>query len=167
LEAANLSAENRANVLIWLKRDRANDRTETQFVSSLAIIRQCLEPAFLWLIAHNQRAEQIARAQGWLRDPEPEALPVSAPIAAVVEAMAPDPEARARPVEDFTAAFEAKHGRKPGALSPERLAEIRRANPGLQKLAESAPVPKPPKQPPQPVAAAGGARRPVEPLQWD
>jgi hypothetical protein len=167
LDRAAMSAEDRANVMVWLKHDEANDLSARDFTMRLDVIRQCGHAGYQWLIGWSRRAKEIARAQGWLRDPEPEALPVSAPIAAVVEAMAPEPEPKPQPVEDFTAAFEAKHGRKPGALSAERLAEIRRANPGLQALADSAPVPKPPKQPPQPVAAAGGARRPVEPLQWD
>lgn len=68
LAQASLSPEDRMAVTVWLQRDAEAFLSQRDMVGRLAVIRQANAAGFQWLVAHNMRAQDIARDRGWLRE---------------------------------------------------------------------------------------------------
>lgn len=190
LESSDLPSGDRANVVVWLKHDAAGDLSSRDMTTRLAIIRQCCERGFQWLVRENDHAARIAHLQGWRREPEetPQPLPETrkplseSPLWSetqpLVEAVTSPPlyQAPAKSAPPLISdVVEQKTGRKLGALDPAVLEAARASNEHIMRartlLAEQARLKAleehpPPKGPVQLVAVPGGVQKRGR-LQWD
>ena len=159
-----------ADDLGWLRnwqRHKDAGFPEISAATDLRLARQYRPRAFAYLLRTDTHAAEVAVLNGWSipgQRPMPDADEIAhvermgedarAAIAKAahgitahderqrsvkqqVDALAPTQD----DIDRAAAAFEARHGRKPGELSPEQLAELRKSNPVLQHaLAKTKPA---------------------------
>jgi hypothetical protein len=65
LDAADMSAEDKMGVRIWLGHQRIGDLPSAELITRLAVIRRYHAAGYRWLIAHDTAAADIARQRGW------------------------------------------------------------------------------------------------------
>lgn len=141
LVEAPMSAEDRANVAVWLQHDARGDLSENDMVLRLSVIRRYAHKGYDWLMQHNHRAALIAVSRKW--DTPPREAPADDDekdrVTEIVRSMrigaqdvalgAPDV-----PIDPavLTERFRAQTGRSPGEVSPEVLAQVRANNANIQ-----------------------------------
>jgi hypothetical protein len=168
----------------WQK--QRHEGAEADRVRFLDTLRRYSSAAFEVLCVDCEIARDIARRKGWISRPPAtaeEQIAISKTVASIAHGFHVPREPVQAPLasvpsvagasEDFTAAFQARHGRKPGTLTPDSLHEARLQVPGLKEIAErggkspTEPVDKVPDEsapaPPKRRKGAGGAR---EALPW-
>jgi hypothetical protein len=158
LDASGLSAEERCNVRVWLAA-RAKGASERDLLGRLAVLRAHVNRAYRWLINFDMQAADMAVRQRWYDGQPPmtaeerAAMPPVAP--ALQRALHPELTVAAERARDHDeqrlatqpstvapAVLATRDSAPPqestpparplGALSPERLAAIRDANPAVQ-----------------------------------
>jgi hypothetical protein len=65
LENASMSAEDRANVIVWLQHETAKDLSRREMTARLAVIRRYAPAGYRWVIANNLLAADIAVTHRW------------------------------------------------------------------------------------------------------
>lgn len=151
LDHASLSGEDRMAVIVWLQHQAANDLSYRDMTLRLAVIRAHHAPGFRWLIDYHAAARGISDAHQW-HDPEPRHQPsedetgqrrtptpqhyaeMNVDEGIVTVPARPDPLDAPPDRAVLAQQFEATHGRKLGALSPEQLKATREANPASAAL---------------------------------
>ena len=158
LDASGLSAEERCNVRVWLAA-RAKGAGERDLLGRLAVLRAHVNRGYRWLINFDMQAADMAVRQRWYDGQPPmtaeerAAMPPVAP--ALQRALHPELTVAAERARDHDeqrlatqpstvapAVLATRDSAPPqestpparplGALSPERLAAIRDANPAVQ-----------------------------------
>jgi hypothetical protein len=71
LDAAPLTAEERANAAVWLRHRTANDLPERDMRARLAVIRRFAPAAYHWLTNNDLFAADIAVRAGWTEEQYP------------------------------------------------------------------------------------------------
>lgn len=189
LATADMSPEERANVVVWLEHEAKNDLSHGEMARRLAVIRRYAPRGYRWLIGAggNLLAADIAVTRHWQDEEHRHAPPTEEERAAVqrlVHKRHLDIEEDIRPstVAPAQAAGMRMAGdpstlepdKRPGQLSPAQLAAVRATNPALQaavshaRAATGQPPPAPVVAPadPTPLHKPRPARV-LDPLPWN